>query len=238
VTVAGVKVNGQVFAEIEDAGGLGMAYTLGHFDGILGLAFDSISVAGAETVFHNLIEQKKIDSPVFAFYLGDEVNGELTIGGYDPKHFEGDELTWVALSSATYWEIPLDSVTTADGEYAKNTHAIVDSGTSLLTGPTAAVKALAESVGAKKNFAGEYIIDCKKADTLPALTFTIDGNDYTLEGKEYIIDSGGVCLFAIMGMDFPRRLGPMWILGDVFMRKYYTVFDYENERVGLALAKK
>lgn len=47
----------QVFAEITDASGLGAAYKAGQFDGILGLAFDSISVGHVPTVFHNLIEQ-------------------------------------------------------------------------------------------------------------------------------------------------------------------------------------
>mmetsp|Transcript_12121 Transcript_12121/g.15370 ORF Transcript_12121/g.15370 Transcript_12121/m.15370 type:complete len:278 (+) Transcript_12121:98-931(+) len=92
-----IVVNNQKFASIHDAGGMGIAYVLSKFDGILGLGFDSISVSGAKTVFHNAIEQGVVDSPVFAFYLGDNCDGELTFGGYDSDKFEGDELTWVNL---------------------------------------------------------------------------------------------------------------------------------------------
>jgi hypothetical protein len=39
-----------------------------------------------------------------------------------------------------------------------------------------------------------------------------------------------------MGLAFPERLKNAVILGDSFLKKYYTHFDMTNERVGFALA--
>jgi len=234
-----IVVSGQRFGEIEDAGGLGIAYSLGKFDGILGMGFTSISIDSAPTVFENAIKQNKIDQPVFAFYLGDNGPGELTFGGYDSSKFEGD-LNYVHLDAATYWQITLDKV--AAGSYEKEASdakitAIVDSGTSLITGPKAEVGKLATAVGAKPNIMGEYTIDCATIDQIPDVVFTIGGIEYKIPGNKTVIQAQGTCLFAFMGIDFPSP-GPQWILGDVFMREYYTVFNYNDQSIGFAKAKK
>jgi len=42
-----------------------------------------------------------------------------------------------------------------------------------------------------------------------------------------------VCASTIMKMDIKKE---MFLVGDVFMRKFYTIFDRDNNRVGLAIA--
>jgi len=39
-------------------------------------------------------------------------------------------------------------------------------------------------------------------------------------------------------MDLPEPIGPLAILGDAFLRKWYSVYDLGNNSVGLAAAKQ
>lgn len=238
VSVAGLTAAQQTFAESTKEPGV--AFIAGKFDGILGLAWSAIAVDGVTPVFDTMVAQGAVDEPVFAFWLNRNASaggagGELTLGGTDDAHYDGD-IAWVPLTAKTYWQFALDDVRIGGTSYSNATQAIADSGTSLLAGPTAVIGDLNMKIGAKPIPGGEWTIDCSTIPNLPPVTFTINGNDFTLEGSDYVLNVSGECISGFMGLDLPPQLGPTWILGDVFMGRYYTVFDQGNARVGFAQA--
>lgn len=235
VNIAGIPFN-YTFAEASNTKGMGVGYYIAKFDGICGLGWDTLVQGGGKSPISALIASDQLDAPEFAFYLGNSAPGEMVIGGVDEKHYTG-EFTYVPLSSETYWEVTLDSFKVNGASATSAVKAIVDSGTSLLAGPKADVKKIAALVGAKPiafGLTGEYSIDCD--GTAPDMDFELGGKVFTLQKKDYVINEGGKCLFAMMGIDIPAPNGPLWILGDVFMRKYYTKFDVGGKRLGFALA--
>ncbi len=129
-----VTVKGQVFAEINNASGLGGAFAIGKFDGILGLGYKSISVFGIPTVFNNAFSQGLVAENQFAFYLSkvDGQDGELTLGGYDSSKFSGS-LTWIPLISETYWEVALTSLSFGSTVVSKASKAVLDTGADTLS---------------------------------------------------------------------------------------------------------
>jgi hypothetical protein len=234
VTIGDLKLTDYTFAEVDKTSGLGLGYRFGKFDGILGLGWDSISVGGVTTPMKALVASGQLQQPVFAFYLGNNQPGELLFGGVDQKHYTGD-FSFVPLSSETYWQVKLDGVKLADVSFSTTDKAIVDSGTSLLAGPTDDINKIATKLGAKSVLGKEWIVDCSAA--IPDLSFTLGGKSYTLSKSDLILQaSGSQCILGLMGIDVPAPHGPLWILGDVFMRKYYVQFDWGQQRLGFATA--
>jgi len=241
VNVGGLTYN-QTFAMVDDASGLGAAFLIGQFDGILGLAFKSISVDSIPPFFQELVQSGVLDDNVFAFYLdSDGQSGELELGGVDPAHFSGS-LQKVPLSSDTYWEVVLDNIQlNGYGNVTNVTKAVFDTGTSLLAGPVSEVAAIAKLVGATLFLNGEYTVDCTKIPTMPDLSITVGGQTYVLTAKDYVLNVenlGIECLLGLVGIDIPAPAGPLWILGDVFQRKYYTAYYWPTKSdlgyIGLA----
>ena len=237
VTIGGdLVVKQQPFAEIHDLSGQGPSYAFAPNDGILGLAFQSISVDGATTVFENLIAQKIVDQPVFSFYLGDNGPGEFTLGGWDTSKFEG-QIHKVPLDNATFWQVQLDGVIAGTyksvGSGLDAIQAIVDSGTSFIAGPYTDIQNLATALGASLDQFGNYIFDCSNVKNIPDVRFIFGGLELVIPGPETVIQQQGVCYLAFEAL--PPGLAKQWILGDTFMRQFYTVFNYVEGWVGFAV---
>ncbi|XP_056258131.1 napsin-A [Seriola aureovittata] len=244
VSIAGLSVTGQQFAEAVKQPGI--TFAVARFDGVLGMAYPSISVAGVVPVFDTAMAAKLLPQNVFSFYISRDpaatVGGELTLGGTDPQYYTGD-LHYVNVTRKAYWQIEMNGVAVGNQLTLckAGCQAIVDTGTSLIVGPREEIRALQKAIGALPLLMGEYFIDCNKIPSLPVISFNIGGKMFNLTGEDYIVKesmmSVSICLSGFLAMDIPPPAGPLWILGDVFIGKYYTVFDRSADRVGFAPAK-
>ena len=180
----------------------------------------------------------------------------ILFGGIDERLFH-KPLEYVPLRTESYWELALDKIAIVGGGGAEQDTGLcnaneggckvaIDSGTSMITGPRESVSSLWRSIGVRR--------DCTNVKKLPSVVFYVSGGgpaprkstklvldpaDYLLQAVDW--EDGAApsvhCQLAIMPLDVPRPRGPIWVLGDAFLRSYYTVYDRGNSRVGFAKAK-
>jgi len=233
LTFGTVPVKNQLFAEATNLPGL--PFIVGKFDGILGMGWPAISVNGITPPVQQMKNQGLLPNGVFSFYLPstDGAMGELDLGAIDNSKYTGT-LFYQPVSSKTYWEIKLDSIKISGTSVTTALNGIIDTGTSLLAGPSKDVTAIAKKLGATASplNPGQYFIDCNAK--VPNIDIAFGGQTFSLTPAQYMLNVQGICLLGLTGIDVPAPMGPLWILGDVFIREYFTVFDVDNARVGVA----
>lgn len=182
VQVGDLVVKDQIFIEATKESSL--SFLLAKFDGILGLGFQEISVGNYPPIWYNMAKQGLIENKVFSFWLNrdtDDMNGgEIVFGGVDSKHYKGDH-TYVSVSHKGYWQFEMGDFLIdgqSTGFCSGGCSAIVDSGTSLLTGPTTIIAQVNHAIGAEGivsmeckeivNEYGEMILELLIAQTRPA----------------------------------------------------------------------
>jgi len=233
VTVGNVTIPNQLFAEATNEPGL--AFKIGKMDGILGMAWQGIAVNGIKPPWYDVVTGPGME-PLFAFYLGlgNGDNSELILGATDTKHYTGD-ISYVPLTDEKYWMFKMDKFAVGS-QTTTDVTVIADTGTSLLAGPKDFMTKVNTAIGGTAGPGGEYMVNCSNIPTMPAVTITLAGKDYTLDAKDYILQIQGQCLSGFMGIDLPAGNPVKFILGDVFLRKYYSIYDMGNKRMGFATA--
>ncbi|KAF8729285.1 peptidase A1 family, partial [Rhizoctonia solani] len=236
VTVGGLSVTSQYFSPVTSESS---SFASDPEDGIMGLAFNSISSIGKPTFIDNLYSQGEISSPVFSFRLA-TTGSELYLGGTNAAKYSGS-ITYVPLTSKTYW---LTTGSSSIGSTVGYSGAmIIDSGTTIIVGPTSSVSSWWSKVSGAAacstsvcGATGYYTYLCASP---PTVSFTFNGAKFTIPSSDFnlgTIDNAGThCVGAIVGTSgVPANA---WIVGDTLMKQTYTVFDQANSRVGFATPK-
>ncbi len=204
----------------------------------MGLGLQKLSDETKKTPLQSLLEQKQISEAIFAFKLNSDTSNstsQLTLGGYDPNDFTGD-IYWMPVLSQQHWQVALDTVTVGSSSFPGGSLAYIDSGTSLIVCPASMAAHLNDLIGAENISGGIWALNCKTVAALPKVSFTLGGHAFELSSDDYVIRHGNMCLSVFTSLDYEEQF-PTWIMGAAFLRKYFSIFDYSNRRIGLALAK-
>jgi Eukaryotic aspartyl protease. len=161
-------------------------------------------------------------------------DGEITFGDVDTTKFVGNITYTNTTGDSAFWQIPLDGAS-VDGKALNLTgrSAIIDSGTSFILIPPSDASALHALIPGSSPSGENFYIPCSSNNTV---AFTFSGVTYSISPKDYVgstTDStGNTCVSNIVGH---KTFGDTdWLVGDVFMKNVYSVFDYDNNRVGFA----
>ncbi|XP_075967673.1 nothepsin [Anarhichas minor] len=225
----------------------GSAFLRARFDGVLGMGYPSLAEILGNPVFDNMLAQKEVDEPIFSFYLSRKTSsgtpeGELLLGGKDEALYRGP-INWLPVTAKGYWQIKMESIAVqgASSLCPRGCQVIVDTGTSLIAGPTVDILTLHQLIGATPTNIGEFLIDCVRLSSLPHVTFVLGGTEYTLTAEQYVrketLGDKEFCFSGFQAVDMVSPEGPLWILGDVFLTEFYSIFDRGQDRVGFAFAK-
>jgi len=168
----------------------------------------------------------------FSLFLSDEGESEISFGGYKDEQILSQVL-WAPVNKQSYWQVAIDDVTFDNAPTglcgAEGCQVAVDTGTSLLAGPTEIMEALDEKLDVKS--------DCSNFDQLPMLGFSINGQVLNLRPADYVDRTEDGCSTALMTLDVPPPKGPLFIFGDPFLRRFVTIYDMDGPSVGFAVAK-
>jgi Eukaryotic aspartyl protease len=231
-----------------------------YTDGILGLSRWSSKSFPYPLIIDRLKETGEIDQKIFSLLmLNDKQQSMLEIGGYDSLNARDGEnsIKWISLNDTFFWTTTIEGFRIGHSDLFSNGapssfqtrpyYAIFDSGTSLAYLPSCKYqfydKFILIAIGAqiisfilrgKKFTSSNFIfnVPCDKALYESLYLQTFEGYWLELHPDNYILpdlDNPNQC---VLGMVINSK--DHFLLGSVFLRNYFQIYDIENSRLGLA----
>jgi hypothetical protein len=224
------------------------------FDGILGLAYPIIAMPLLSFLpgpFDVMESRKLLPQDLFSVYLSEKVNDTssfVAFGEVDDDaraHFTPPLINVPQdplQAELGYWCVAVNEIKVGGKSQpgTSNVIGVVDTGTSLIAGPPDVVNPIIAQINVTS--------DCSNLASLPTIAFTMAlaggaARDFELTPAQYTVRLPGArkgdpdqCECGLFAFDAGEGLLPLWILGDPFIRSFFSVFDRGNNTLSFAPA--
>jgi hypothetical protein len=229
-----------------------------EFDGVVGLGLDSIRLNPKFSFFGEMIRENPQMAPQFSVFLSRHEDGASTItfGGHD-KEKASSSIEWapIAMPEHGHWQVQIKQIRIGNDVLEEceegDCRAVVDTGTSLLGVPRLATRNMHRLLARPVKADGQDpdSIDCR---TVPGHSIDFDLGDtvVSVPVEDYsrpqpinmTTSNNGtslICRSLLLPTDMGPPLGPkLFILGEPFLRRYMTIYDLEQKRIGFTLARQ
>ena len=156
------------------------------------------------------------------------------------------EIKWLPLVSRYYWMAQFDRAEIGGERWPLSADSLIfDSGSSVNHIPTKEFNILLQAITREHTCRIEmipyetYYCECTGASdaTYPVLTLMNGNMAFNFKPQDYLVyekvDATSQYMCMVSFQKETRENTNFWLLGDSFLRAFYTVYDGENRRIGL-----
>ncbi|KAH7355607.1 aspartic peptidase domain-containing protein [Pyrenochaeta sp. MPI-SDFR-AT-0127] len=209
-------------------------------DGILGIGRGVVRSGSisAPQVMDVLASNSLIGAKLYGIHLSrnkdGKMDGELNLGEVNKERFSGDLNYLDAVENETgFWEVAIADAG-VDGKKAglSGRTAIIDTGTSFILMPKADALAIHSQIQGFKQDGETFSVPC---DSTAVIQFAFGQQVYDISNADWKggKTESGLCRSNIIGRQtFSEK---QWLVGDVFLKNVYSVFDFDNKKVGFGV---
>ena len=211
-----------------------------QIDGNFGLKISSQNESNPENPIENFFIQNPKVKKMFSLWYSEDVepsliSGELVIGDIDRSRFVGS-IHYVPVKNTGRWEVSIEGVSFDDKNWETLPATVsFDSNSQYLIGPKHQVLLIAEFLGFKeakdRTFVMERDENCEDYNLEDLVSFRLGGAVVELRANNLIERDGKHCKVLLAYHD---NNDEDWSFGVPYFRTYYTTFDLENSRIGIA----
>lgn len=255
VSMGGFTVTQQTFLAVDQ---LTSGLLDGSVSGILGLAFSTIASTRAVPFWQTLANNGQLTTPEMSFWMTrfrddpnasvEEPGGIFTLGGTNSSLFTGDiEFIDMPVNTPTFWLLSLNAVTVQGRTVAISTGSAslsaIDTGTTLIGGPTKDVDAIYAAIpGSQKvaSMAGFYSFPCS---TTVSISMSFGGKLWPINPADMNLGRvsrgstqcvGGIFDLSLGSNITPGSGNPSWVVGATFLKNVYAVYRSSPPSIGFA----